>query len=1219
MRIKTEGKIPDGKYGWLVRTDTGWNAMYNEEVIAKVRKKKEMDVLGRDQYRLLGLPSGEARVIRFADLHRHSDCSLKDSIIKIKDMVARTEYAGALTDHGNMYGFLEYYETMKKAGKKPIIGFEGYMEDIDGHLCRNHVILLAKNNQGYKNLLKLSSESFDHFKSFPHVTWEMLEKYHEGIICTSACLKGIIPDALLRQSREEAERAVERFISCFGTDDFYIEIQKHDIVAEDVVRPQLVSLAQKYGLKVIATTDSHYVDPDDREAHDVVLCIRTGSQLDDANRLRYDGSGYYLHTSEDMEERFKDYPEALDNTLELAEKCDVSIKLNDINLPDYKIPAQFQTPHEYMLHIAQEGFESRFAGTPHHNDPVYKKRFQYEANMIEKMGFSAYFIIVWDFIHYARSHDILVGPGRGSAAGSMVAYCMGITDLDPIKFNLLFERFLNPERVSMPDIDTDIAHDRRQEVIQYLVNKYGMDHVCRIVTFGTFAAKQSILDVTRVLGLPVSEGSKLAGLVPKGPKMTLAKALDSSVELLNRYKTDSTSKRIIDLAMKIEGGKRHASQHACGVCIAPGVVSDYLPTSMEVDDDTGEKALTAQVTMAEVEKLSLIKMDLLGLKNLSVIDESLRSAEKNYGKKEVLRAIGSGRETIRFQDIPLNDRATYEMLRRGETGGVFQFEGKEMSRVLQDMLCDIDKLSDAELATVAFEQMIAAVALYRPGPMDYIPEYIKASRDPSLIQYDCPEERDILAPTYGVIVYQEQVMHLVQKLAGYSLGRADLVRKAMGKKKHEVMEAEKLVFLHGNREAFESGKDTNFAPGCIANGIDEKAATHIWDKMDKFASYAFNRSHAACYAYIGYITAYLSCHWPKEFYSGMLNAFIENSDKSKSYLAQANDRGIALQLPDVQTSQCGFSANKDGILFGLQGISGVKAIAVPIVKSREEKGPFADLEDLHDRIRDSGGKINKASMEGLVFSGALRTFSDNKAALLEQYAMISKDSKRKNNLLDGQCSLFTAAQMKVPMPDTAPFPKEYELEKEASVLGMFVSEHPAELYEKNARYLRSYTAIRDINEPTGKHSEVHTMGLATNVETFMTKKGEQMCTFTLGTKYHSISCIIFPDAYRTCKNAIKENKVFWVSGQATIDRKDESKLQFLVSGMRPIEDILDKSPSIVVEVKNLTEQTAVLNYAKDHPGGTKVVLKAHGMYFPTHAKVADDRENDMKMQFKVCA
>lgn len=838
MIIKTNGRIPEGKYGWLNRNGNGWDVTYDGEHLFTQKSTAEMKKLGRDQYRLLGLPDGTARVIRFADLHRHSDNSLKDSIIKVKDMVAHTEYAGAITDHGNMYGFLEYYEGMLKAGKKPIIGFEGYMEDMNGRLDRNHVILLAKNNQGYKNLLKLTSESFDHFRAAPHVTWAMLEKYHEGVICLSACLNGLIPDALLRGETELAEKTVERYISIFGTEDFYIEIQKHDIPAEDMVRPQLVMLAEKYGLKTVATTDSHYVSKDDREAHDVVLCIRTASYLNDPSRLKYDGSGYYLHTSEDMEERFKDYPEALDNTLEIAEKCNVTIKLGEVNLPNYKIPVGFNTPYDYMLSIARDGFQSRFQGTPCLNDPVYLERFNYEAQMIKQMGFASYFIIVWDFIHFARSRGIYVGPGRGSAAGSMIAYCMGITDLDPIKYKLLFERFLNPERVSWPDIDTDIAHDRRQEVIQYLIDKYGADHVCRIVTFGTFAAKQSIIDVTRVLGLPVSYGARLSGLIPKGPKITLAKALESSIEFGQQYKEDEQAKRVIDLAMKIEGCKRHASQHACGVVLSPGVVSDYLPTSMEVDDETGERALTSQVTMTEVEKLSLIKMDLLGLKNLGAIHDCLDSAQQNYGKTQILAQIHSPRDVIRYQDIPLNDRATYEMLRDGKTGGVFQFEGEEITRVLQDMLAGLDGIPDDKLEAVAFEQMIAAVALYRPGPMDYIPEYIEASRNSAAIHYDCPEEEEILAPTFGVIVYQEQVMQLVQRLAGYSMGRADVVRKAMGKKKAEIMAVEREVFIHGNRAAYEAGQDPKYAPGCVANGIPEKVAVEIWDKMEKFASYA---------------------------------------------------------------------------------------------------------------------------------------------------------------------------------------------------------------------------------------------------------------------------------------------------------------------------------------------------------------------------------------------
>ena len=1219
MQIKAKNLIPDGKYGWLIKREDGWDVSYDDSVIMKLKPKKEMGVLGRDRYRLLGLPDGNARVIRFADLHRHSDSSLKDSIIKIKDMVKHTEYAGALTDHGNMYGFLEFYEGMNKAGKKPIIGFEGYMEDMDGGLTRNHVILLAKNNQGYKNLLKLSSESFDHFKSVPHVTWAMLEKYHEGIICLSACLKGLIPQALLRGDRPEAEKIAERYISCFGRDDFYIEIQKHDISAEDMVRPQLIMLAEKYGLKVVATTDSHYVAPEDGDAHDAVLCIRTNSLLSDQARLKYQGSGYYLHTSEDMEERFKDYPEALDNTLEIADKCDVSIDLNSVNLPNYDIPPEFNTPYDYMLHIADEGFKARFAGTEHLNDPVYIARFQYEADMIKQMGFASYFIIVWDFIQFARSQNILVGPGRGSAAGSMIAYCMGITDLDPIKFNLLFERFLNPDRVSWPDIDSDIAHNRRQEVIQYLINKYGPDHVCRIVTFGTFAAKQSILDIARVMGLPVSFGTKLTSLVPKGPKMSLKKALESSIELKSAYDTDKTAKRVIDLAMRIEGCKRHASQHACGVCIAPGVVSDYLPTSMEINDDTGERALTAQVTMAEVEKLSLIKMDLLGLKNLSVIDESLKSAEENYGRENVLQLIRSTNTEIRFQDIPLNDRATYEMLRAGKTGGVFQFEGQEITHVLQDMLHGIDALSDEELETVAFEQMIAAVALYRPGPMDYIPEYIKASRDPALISYDCPEEEDILAPTFGVIVYQEQVMQLVQKLAGFSLGRADVVRKGMGKKKQDILDAERQVFIYGNKEAFEAGKDSNYAPGCVANGINEEVAKHIWSKMDKFGKYAFNRSHAACYAYVGYITAYLSCHWPKEFYAGMLNAFIESSDKAKAYLSQANDRGIKLQLPDIQKSQCGYTANEAGILFGLQGISGVKSVADSIVQSREVEGPYRDMSDLYRRMSRMDVRLNKTCVQGLVFSGALRSFSGNKAALLDQFPLVVEDYKKTQRNLDGQSCFFSLEEASVPMPNAAPFPRDYELEKEAAVLGMFVSEHPAELYEQSAQFIKGYTAIKDISKPTPKFQTTTTMGLVTSVETFMTKKGETMGTFSLSTKYHSIPCVMFPDAYHGCRKVIQENKVFLVSGRVCFDLKDNSKLQMQVTEIRPVESALDKDPRVIVEVHNRKEQDMVLAYVREHPGNRKVALKAHGLYFPIHGMVSEEKIEEMKRRFRICA
>lgn len=782
MLIQTNGKIPKDGYGFLRRSvDGDWNVVADEEVIVTIKNEGEYEKLGRDEYRLLGLDDGFARVIRFSDLHRHSDNSLKDGLTKVKDMVKKTEYSGALTDHGVMYGFLEYYKAMKKAGKHPIIGFEGYTESNPGDMDRRHVILLAKNEAGYKNLLKLTSEAFDHFKMRPHVTWDMFEKYHEGVICTSACLSGPIPTAIRKGNMKLAEKITERFISIFGTEDFYIEIQRHHIKDEDVVNPALLRIAKKYGLKVIATTDSHYPNKEDKEAHEVILCLQNNKTMNDKDRRRYDGDGYFLHNSEQMEELFSDIPEALDNTLEIAEKCNVEIKLGEVNLPNYEFPAPFTSAEDYMLHIATEGFKTRFAGTEHEKDPVYLERFKYEYDMIKKMGFCAYFIIVWDFLNWARTHNIYVGPGRGSAAGSLVAYCMGITDLDPIHYQLFFERFLNPERVSYPDIDSDIEHVGRPAVIQYMIDKYGAGNVCRIVTFGTFAAKQALKDVARVFGHPASFGAKLANLIPEKTK-TIADGLEKNPEFKKLYETNLDVQQVVNIAQRIEGGKRHASQHACGLCVAPSSVSDYLPTSMEIDEETGEKALTAQVVMSEVEELSLIKMDLLGLKNMSVIHEVRDAVIEHYGEKEILRQIGSTKDHFDYEDIPLDDIETYQMLEKGLTGGVFQLESDGMTKgVIVPMLWDIKDGMGDKTGDELFERLIAAVALYRPGPMDYIPDYLESMRDRSKIHYDHPLQKKSLEPTYGVMVYQEQLMQIAQQVAGYSMAEADILRKAAGR------------------------------------------------------------------------------------------------------------------------------------------------------------------------------------------------------------------------------------------------------------------------------------------------------------------------------------------------------------------------------------------------------------------------------------------------------
>lgn len=837
MRIALTQQLDPGSYADMRRNGDVWDVYVGEQLVQTIKNSDDFKSLSRDSYKLLGLDGGEARVIRFADIHRHSDCSLLDGMSKVKDIVAHTEYAGALTDHGNMYGFLEYYKSMKKAGKKPILGFEGYMVDLENGLTRNHVILLAKNEAGVHNLFKLTSEAYDHFYHRPHVTWEMLEKYRDGVMCSSACLSGIIPHLIRAGDDVGVRKAIEKFISIFGKEDFYLEIQRHGIEEEQTVNPAILHLAREYGLKVIATTDSHYPTKDDAYPHEILLCIGTKKTIYDPDHMKYEGTGYHLQTSEEMEQLFWDVPEALDNTLELADKVDIDLELGKVNLPKYSIPEEYNTPLDYLKELAKRGFTERFKGTAHENDQVYLDRFQYEIDMIERMGFASYFIIVWDFINYARNHNIYVGPGRGSAAGSIIAYCLGITDLDPIKYKLLFERFLNPERVSWPDVDTDIEYSRRPEVIAYMTAKYGEENVCHIVTFGTLAAKQAVQDVSRTLGNPASFGAHISNLIPSGPGVTIDSALKTSPDFLTAYQTSPEVKQVVDIARRLEGNKRHASQHACGLVCSPSAVSDYLPTSMELDKETGLRGLTSQVTKDEVEEMSLIKMDLLGLKTLGVIHEIIDRVQVTRGLSNVLAQIHSTRPTLRYQDIPLDDRKVYQMLAKGQTGAVFQLESEGMSNLISQMFSDIDILPEERLGE-CFERLIAAVALYRPGPMDYIPNYIAGLQDHRNIKYLDLGLKEILEPTYGVIVYQEQVMQIVQKLAGYTLGRADVVRKAMGKKKQDLLAAEKHVFINGNKPEFESGKDKNYAPGCVANGIPQNIAEAIWDQMSDFAKYA---------------------------------------------------------------------------------------------------------------------------------------------------------------------------------------------------------------------------------------------------------------------------------------------------------------------------------------------------------------------------------------------
>lgn len=1551
MRIVVKG-LQEGEYAAMRRNGGAWEIFIKDNLVSQVPDGAVFKDLGLDKYRLIGIGNDEARVIRFADLHRHSDCSLLDGMTKISDMVEKTEYAGALTDHGAMYGFLEYYKSMNAAGKKPIIGFEGYIESLDGQLNGRHIILLAKNDTGVKNLFKLTSGAYDNFKRKPHVTWEMLSQYHEGVICLSACLAGIIPTALLKKQEDVARAAIEKFISIFGKEDFFIEIQRHYILEEDMVRGQLVSLAKEYGLKIVATSDAHYPSKEDAYTHEVLLCLQTGKTMDDPNHLKYDGEGYYLMNSEEMEELFKDFPEALDTSLEIAERCNIDIKLNDVNMPKYAIPEPFKTMEEYFEHLVHKGFKRRFKGTVHENDPVYKERFDYELNMIKQMGFEDYFVVVWDFINYARTHNIYVGPGRGSAAGSIIAYCLGITDLDPIKYNLLFERFLNPERVSMPDVDTDIEYSKRPEVINYITRKYGAENVCHIVTFGSLAAKQAVKDVGRCLGMPASYNAHLSSMIPQEVGMTIEKALNNSPDFKNAYESDANAKRIIDIAQKLEGNKRHASQHACfdkdtyittkqglkkiidvvpgdevlthkgrfkpvvdtmvtqtdkvynvkfygaadirvtgnhplyvrhqykkktktvngtktavrcytepkwtnvselgyddyvcvpvnsfigipsvakslpvnlpefwwivgryvsngylehrthsnhlriGICcgkkrqkkslevllnkiqacgfdysvsesqnqylvfilhnpelckyltnygcraadrrlagdvfnlplnmieafidgfftgdkaydekrqryslisiskelvlglmqcvnklyhtaagfcfkpaqetkfsgetvsfkdayrsffctaskpkqrffyedgciwvrfksmtvedkeqpmynltvlddssymangiaahncglvLSPNPVSDFLPTSMEIDDQTQEKSLTSQVIMTEVEELSLIKMDLLGLKNLGVIHEVIDRIQENYGKEAILKQIGSNKSKIEYQDIPLTDRETYKMMAQGLTGGVFQMEGEGMTKLIGQMLEDIDTLPDERLEE-CFERLIAAVALYRPGPMDYIPNYIAGMQDVHNIHYLTPELESLLKPTYGVIVYQEQVMQIVQKLAGYSLARADLVRKAMGKKKQKIMDAEKAVFIYGNKEAFESGKDTAYAPGCVANGIPEAVAQEIWAQMADFAKYAFNRSHAACYAYIAYITAYMSCHWTEEFYAALLNAFIENSDKVKSYLSQAAHRNIHLLPPDINLSGCNFKAEKSNIRFGLQGISGVKSVAKVIIAEREANGQFESLQSLYERMADRDEKLNKRAFEGLVYAGALNDLCSNKAAMLAYLPLLEANYKYfETSRKTQQPTLFPMSFLQVDMPDVPVIPEKEELQKEYETLGMYLSKHPTDSLLQNLASSNNYVPLEDLATMKETRKCIQTVGLIKNYRKFYTKASKEMCTFTLETKFASLSVVVFPDTFRDYSTMLIDNTVIGINGDLALNNQDNN-MQIIVREVLPEYSLVKQAVKpIVVTVNNKTEQDNIIEFIKQHPGQTPVHLEHNSRIYP---------------------
>ena len=1189
----------------------------------------------------------EVSVELYAHLHGHSDNSLLDGLTKVKDYVKYGTHDMALTDHGVLYGMVDFYKQMKKAGKKAIIAFEAYVEDpLTKKLDMMHLCLFAKDLTGYHNLLKLCSLASDtSYRGKPHVTDALLRQYHEGVVASAACLGGPIQQYLLKDDVDSARKIVEYYCSIFGKENFFLEVQRHHIPEEPKVERYILLLSEEYGLPIIATTDSHYTHKDEAAAHEVLLCLQTGKTMAEKH-MQFEGDGYWIHTSEEVEELFSDHPEWLDNTLTLAAMCDVQVPLGGVNLPHFDIPAPFATPEAFFDHLCREGYKEKFGHYPEdETDTVYRERYDYELAMIKQMGFVSYFLVVQDYIDWARKHDIYVGPGRGSAAGSLIAYCIGITDLDPIKLNLLFERFLNPERVSWPDVDTDFEHSRREEVINYVKEKYGHNNVCRIVTFGTMAARMAIRDVARVLGYPNYMGTSISKLIPEEPHMTIDLAMKKNPELKNRYESEPDVKKIIDVAKAVEGSKRHASQHACGVVLAPSPVDDFLPTSMLKNDETGEKDVTSQVVMSEVEELSLLKMDFLGLKNMGVIHFVMDTIRRT--RPEFVKAMEQklGR-TFRYQDIPLTDRETYKMLSKGMTAGVFQLESPGMTDVVVRTITDVDNMPDSDIMQ-CFENLIAAVALYRPGPMDYIDDYVEGSHSKN-IQYDLPEEEDILKSTYGVIVYQEQVMQLVQKLAGFSMGRADVVRKAMGKKKQDVMDAEREVFLYGNKAAFDSGKDEKYAPGCVANGIDENVAKHIWEKMENFAKYAFNRSHAACYAYIAYLTAYMSCHWKEEFYCGMLNAFIEISDKLRAYLTQAYRRGIEILPPDINKSDKWFSVeelldengnprrNPDGspalaIRCGLKGLKSVGKMADEIIRCRGDQ-PFESYYEFYSRCDKMGAKINRGALESLIYSGALNCFGMKKAILLAGISILDANSKQEAKVLDGQCNLFDEpgnekyrgvdfdsmdSLKNLKGPD-----KRTLMEREKDSIGFYLTAHPMDDIYPLVQNDKLFKVVADLESSTEDIKPVKTAGIVKNIRQRFTKNNEEMCSFTLEDKFGSINCVIFPRYLPPVKDKLQEGAIVQVTGEMRID--DNFGNQIIVDGVLSEESIgigVLRDP-ITIEIGSKNEQMELLDYIHSHPGHTPVILRAKGKDYPIKPKLSVTPEtlNYLMSLFKVsCA
>ena len=1111
----------------------------------------------------------------FTHLHVHTEYSLLDGSGKIKEMLPRAKELGmdslAITDHGVMYGVIDFYKKAKEVGIKPILGCEIYVapgsrfdrENSQDEDRYHHLVLLAENNQGYRNLMKIVTRGFtEGYYYRPRVDYEVLETYHEGIIALSACLAGEIPRKIVKEDYEGAKESALRLRNIFGEENFFLELQDHGIREQKLVNSALMRMSEELSIPLVATNDVHYIMEEDAVPHDLLLCIQTGKRVSDTDRMRYEGGQYYLKSEQEMAKIFPYAREAMENTHKIAERCNVEIVFGQQKVPRFDVPEGYDA-YGYLKELCEKGLEKRYGGEGSHRVEELMPRLEYELTTIRNMGYVDYFLIVWDFIRYAKSQGIAVGPGRGSAAGSIVSYCLEITNIDPIRYQLIFERFLNPERVSMPDIDIDFCFERRQEVIDYVYRKYGKDKVVQIITFGTMAARMAVRDVGRVLDIPYARVDVVAKMIPMELGITIEKALGMNPELKSLYDSDDTVRNLIDMSMRLEGLPRHSSIHAAGVVIGSEALDEFVPLSRGADN-----VITTQFSMTTIEELGLLKMDFLGLRTLTVIQDAERMISRRLGK------------TFSIEDIDYEDKAVFDMISQGKTEGVFQLESAGMKSFMK------------ELKPGSLEDIIAGISLYRPGPMDFIPKYVKGKQNQDSIRYSCPQLEEILAPTYGCIVYQEQVMQIVMSLAGYTLGRSDLVRRAMSKKKGEVMARERKNFVYGNPD---EGVD-----GCIKRGIPENVANHVFDEMIDFAKYAFNKSHAAAYAVVSYQTAWLRCHYPVEFMAALLTSVLTNTRKIKEYINTCRTMGIKILPPDINEGESGFSVSGDSIRYGMAAIRSLgKNVIDSMIEERNRGGRFKDLKDFMSRL--SSREINRRTMESLIKSGALDSMGATRKQQMAVYPMILDEVNReRKEMISGQMSLFDffseeeKKEYGIKYPPIGEYETGQRLAFEKEVLGIYVSGHPLEDYMASMeKQVSAKTTDFEPDEDTGRTVVRDNLnyvvgGLVSEVTVKLTKTNQNMAFITLEDQYGTVEVIVFPRDYQQYRQFLDADRKVYIKGRASVSEESGKLIaEFIIPMDQVPRDIWIQTPDIASFSER---QEDLFDIIRKAPGQEQIVI-----------------------------